>query len=193
MNIVQWPDPRLGVVCEPVPQGESCRDLIQRMFNILEMSANGIGLAAPQIGIMKRVIVARVPFKHFGGTQIIKHAFINPVLLSHQGVREEAFEGCLSFPDKEVSIPRWPRIQVGGFNAKWEWTVSGAKGLVARVLQHEMDHLDGRNLAFYAKLAYDVEQEKKRKEQLEAEMAHAAQAAEFEEQQIELPLESGPG
>lgn len=160
-QIVQWPDPRLGVTCEPVPHGESCRDLVERMFAVLEASSNGVGLAAPQLGIMKRVIVARVPVKHFAGTTLVKHAIINPVLTWAKGTMELGWEGCLSFPDKQVQIPRWPRIQIQGYNLRWEHTTIGAKGLVARVLQHELDHLDGKTLAYYAKLAYDIEQERK--------------------------------
>jgi peptide deformylase len=170
--IVKWPDPRLETMCEPVPHGEGCRDLIERMFAILEASSDGIGLAAPQIGVMKRVIVCRVPVKHFGGTQIIKQHFINPQITFAKGSLLESWEGCLSFPDKQVLIPRYPRIQVTAYNARWEPFVQGAKGLVARVLQHEIDHLNGRMIAWYARLAHEIDQAKQ------------AQA----EKQLELPL-----
>lgn len=180
-NIVTFPDERLNQIAEPVAMGERVREIIDAMWEALRQNPNGIGLAAPQIGINKRIIVARVPIKHFSATAIVKHVIINPQILDYRGERELGWEGCLSFPDKQVKIPRWPRITVVGYDARWEAQKIGAKGLVARVLQHEMDHLDGRNLAYYARLAHEAEQEAIAKKKLE-------------EQQIELPFEnSGPG
>lgn len=155
MNIIQWPDERLSQVCAPVEHGERCRELVDGMLATLEASGNGIGLAAPQVGVMKRVIVVRVPHKHFGGTQIVKHVIINPQIFAHQGEMVEGWEGCLSFPDHQVSVPRWPRIQVVGYDLRWEPIKIGAKGLVARAIQHEIDHLNGITIAHYARIAYE--------------------------------------
>lgn len=164
-NIITFPDERLNQHAAEVPVGERCRELVEAMMKTLEMRVGGIGLAAPQIGVMKRVIVVRVPIRHFQHTALVKHIIINPVLVDHQGEMELGWEGCLSFPDKQVQIPRWPRIQVTGYNLQWEPIKIGAKGLVARALQHEIDHLDGRNLAYYARIADEVEQQRKREEQ----------------------------
>jgi peptide deformylase len=174
--IVTWPDPRLDEVAVPVQPGERVREIVDAMWAALDASADGIGLAAPQIGIPKRIIIARVLIKHFGHTSIVKHVIVNPVLTQHEkGPMTLGWEGCLSFPGKQVQIPRWRRIQVTGLDQRGNYLVVGAKDLVARVLQHEMDHLDGRNLAYYARTAYEIDEARKR-----------------EEQQIKLPL-GGPG
>jgi peptide deformylase len=184
--IVKWPDPRLETVCDPVPHGEGCRDLIERMFAILAASANGVGLAAPQIGVMKRVIVCRVPVPHpSGGTFIVKHAIINPQITWAKGALEEAVEGCLSFPDHKVSIPRYPRITVSGYSLKWEPITRDAKGLVARVLQHEIDHLNGRTIAWYAQLAYEIDMQNAAAREHELS---TGPEPELPEKQLELPL-----
>jgi len=161
MTIRIWPDSILDQIAEPVPVGERCRELVDAMMKTLESSANGVGLAAPQIGVSKRVIVCRVPIKHFGGVHIVKHVIINPELIWWKGQMVEGWEGCLSFPDKQVLIPRYMRIQVRGYNLQWEPITVGAKGLVARVLQHEIDHLNGRHLAYYARMAHEIEEAKK--------------------------------
>jgi peptide deformylase len=137
---------------------------------------NGIGLAAPQLGVLKRVIVVAVPA--YGPSApgreprkigLIKHTLINPELVWTGGALTMGWEGCLSFPAPEegagkyrqVLVPRYPRIQVRGFSLRWEPVTIGAKGLVARAIQHEMDHLEGRTLAHYARVAHEVEKARK--------------------------------
>jgi peptide deformylase len=156
-EVIKWPDARLEQKCEPVPQGERCRELIEEMF--ASLGPTGIGLAAPQIGVMKRVIVIKVPLRGLGQVNLgnfVKQAIINPVITWAKPGMQEAMEGCLSFPGVEVSIPRYVRITVQGFDVKWNPITLGAKDLVARALQHEIDHLEGRSLAFYARLAHEA-------------------------------------
>jgi peptide deformylase len=175
--IVTWPDERLSQVAAPVEPGERVREIVDAMWAALDASADGIGLAAPQIGVMKRIIVARVLLKHFGHTTVVKHVIVNPVLTLHydKGPMTLGWEGCLSFPGKQVQVPRWQRIQVTGQDQRGNHHVVGAKGLMARVLQHEIDHLNGRNLAYYARVAYEIDEAKKG------------------EQQLELPFDGSPG
>lgn len=155
-NIIKWPDPRLEQVAEPVPQGERCRELIEEMF--ASLGPTGIGLAAPQLGVMKRVIVIRVPLRGLGqsGGNFVKHAIINPVLTWAKPGLVMGVEGCLSFDDIQVTVPRFQRIQVSGYDMRWNPLVVGAKDLVARALLHEIDHLDGRTLAYYARLEHEA-------------------------------------
>lgn len=169
-EIVKWPDPRLEQTAEEVPHGERCRELIEEMFAAL--GPTGIGLAAPQLGIMKRVIVIKVPLRGIGQHQLgnfVKHGIINPVITWHKEGFQEAAEGCLSFPGIEVVIPRWQRITVEGFDVKWNPIKVGAKDLVARALQHEIDHLNGRSLAYYARLAHEANEAAVKKTNEEAE------------------------
>jgi peptide deformylase len=102
-----------------------------------------------------------------GNRQIatIRHTLINPEVIWHGGELAMGWEGCLSFPAerpgtfRQVLVPRYPRIKVRGYTVKWEPVTIGAKGLVARALQHEIDHLNGRTLATYARMAHEVQKQ----------------------------------
>ena len=82
-------------------------------------------------------------------------SWINPEISWKKGGMVLAPEGCLSFPGAQVMVPRWPRIKVIGWDIRWNPIVIGGKGLVARVLQHEIDHLNGITLDHYVKLALE--------------------------------------
>jgi len=156
-KVLTWPNEILTKIATPVPHGEKCRDLIEAMYLAMDYP-NGIGLAAPQIGIDKRIIVINVPALR-KGVQVsgsTKHAIINPVVTWWKGGPVIAEEGCLSFPDERVLVPRYLRVKVQGFDIRWNPITIGGKGLVARVLQHEVDHLNGRTLDTYVKLAEEA-------------------------------------
>jgi peptide deformylase len=101
---------------------------------------NGVGLAAPQIGKTVQLIVADV------GEGVIK--LINPHIIKAKG-EGRLIEGCLSLPDINVEIKRPYEILVEGLNEKGERVEIDTKGLLARVIQHEMDHLRGRLIIDY--------------------------------------------
>lgn len=106
------------------------------------MNANeGVGLAAPQIGINKQIIVVK------NDQNVIK--LFNPVILEKQG-EEEAEEGCLSVPEVYVKVKRASHVLVEGLNEKGQLTKIEAEGLTARILQHEIDHLSGVLIVDYA-------------------------------------------
>ncbi|OGS27952.1 MAG: peptide deformylase [Elusimicrobia bacterium RIFOXYB2_FULL_48_7] len=107
---------------------------IIRVMSQLMYQNKGVGLAAPQIGVSKRIIVVDI------GEGL--HVFINPKIIWHQG-KEVFQEGCLSFPGIYLDIKRSKEIVVEGLDNKGESIQYGAQGLLARVLQHEIDHLDG--------------------------------------------------
>jgi len=120
--------------------------LIEKMIDTM-FANEGIGLAAPQIGIGKQIIVVR------NDKDIIK--LINPVILRKEG-KEEAKEGCLSLPDIYVDVKRSAYISVEGKNEKLETVIIEAEGLTARVLQHEIDHLNGILIIDYASPVSEV-------------------------------------
>jgi len=120
--------------------------LIEKMIDTM-FANEGIGLAAPQIGIGKQIIVVR------NDKDIIK--LINPVILRKEG-KEEAKEGCLSLPDIYVDVKRAAHISVEGKNEKLETVIIEAEGLTARVLQHEIDHLNGILIIDYASPVSEV-------------------------------------
>lgn len=139
-DIVKWPDPRLGVVCDPVAEitddiRTQAEDMLETMYD-----APGRGLAAPQIGVMNRVFVTDVSWKE--GTPD-PQVFINPEILEASETMVEADEGCLSIPGITTKITRPDRVHL-------VWTsLEGARvsqvftGFAAACVQHELDHLNG--------------------------------------------------
>ena len=110
---------------------------------------SGIGLAAPQVGVLKKLIVAEVE------GEVIKLA--NPEILNVKGT-DNMKEGCLSIPNLGVNIERPFEVIVEGLNGRGQPVEIKAKGLLARVLQHEIDHLNGKlivdYLSFWEKLKF---------------------------------------
>lgn len=161
MTVLTWPNKKLTQVAEPVQHGERCRELIDQMYAALDYP-NGIGLAAPQLGINKRIIVIWVPAlknnKMMAGST--KMSIINPEIIWAKGGPVLGYEGCLSFPGERVLVPRYQRVKVRGFDLRWNPITFGGKDLVARVLAHEIDHLNGITLDHYAKIADQVLDEK---------------------------------
>lgn len=104
---------------------------------------DGIGLAAPQIGIPRQLIVVDT------GEDLIKLA--NPQIIQVKG-NDKMVEGCLSIPGAEVEVKRRYKVTVKGLNEKEKAVEIKAKGLLARVLQHEIDHLKGKLIIDYSGL-----------------------------------------
>jgi peptide deformylase len=120
--------------CAEVAEGESVLGLVASMLKACE-DHEGIGLAANQIGVMKRVIVL-----NFNG---FTQALINPVITRAWGGLAPMEEGCLSFPTSSVMVFRHRNITIKGFDVLWNPVEYRWRGLLARVAQHECDHLDG--------------------------------------------------
>ena len=110
------------------------RELIQDMFDTM-YDSNGVGLAAPQVGIRKRIVVIDVT-----GEDPI--ALINPKILTSDG-EQTGYEGCLSVPGKSGIVTRANHVVVEAYNQEMEKITVEGEELMARALQHEIDHLDG--------------------------------------------------
>jgi len=139
-RILIEPDPLLRKVAKKVTALELklplTQQLIDDMFATMR-DAPGIGLAAPQVGIGKRIIVV-----HVGGEEETPYAVINPVLSEFEG-EAEAVEGCLSIPGKIGDVKRAESCTVTGLDRHGKRFKLRADGLLARCFQHEVDHLDG--------------------------------------------------
>ena len=137
--IVIYPDPFLKTKAAPVARiDEGIASLVRDMFETMR-AAEGVGLAAPQVRVGRRVIVidvSRVEKEH------APLALVNPKIVERSG-QAEATEGCLSIPGVEGVVPRSEFVVVTGLSELGEPVRIAAGGLLARALQHEIDHLDG--------------------------------------------------
>ncbi|WP_462320169.1 peptide deformylase [Halochromatium sp.] len=138
LDILTFPDARLRRTAEPVTTvDESIRQLVDDMLETM-YAAPGIGLAAIQVNVPKRVIVIDLSEDH---SQPL--CLINPELLEHDGL-EEMDEGCLSVPGFFETVKRAERVRVRALNRDGEPFELETDGLLAVCIQHEIDHLDGR-------------------------------------------------
>lgn len=124
----------LRTVAEPVPHGEDVSKLVADM-QVTMVKSKGIGLAANQVGILKRVIVMAT--KNYTG------AIINPVITNHTETVKMSSEGCLSVPGKQAKVKRHYKVTVEGFDENWNPLTLNMKQLSAYCVQHEIDHLNG--------------------------------------------------
>ncbi|MGH8551617.1 MAG: peptide deformylase [Methylococcales bacterium] len=143
LNILEFPDERLRFKAKPVDQvDDGIRKLIDAMFETM-YEASGIGLAATQVDIHKRIIVMDVSEEKDSPL-----CFVNPELCSTAGV-EESEEGCLSVPGFFEKVKRSENITVRALNPDGEAFELEADGLLAVCIQHEMDHLVGKLFVDY--------------------------------------------
>ena len=131
-----YPDPVLSEVCKPVKLFDKrIQDFVERMHAFM-VKNSGIGLAAPQVGVLSRIIVV--------DTKEIRLCLINPKSEPVSNDYDIKMEGCLSLPDQVFKVNRHFTIEVKGKNAYGKSFHFKAVDLTARVIQHEIDHLDGR-------------------------------------------------
>ena len=135
MNIREMGDPVLRSCSKPVEEiTDKTIELLENMKETM-YDADGIGLAAPQVGILQRIFIVDV------NNQLIE--FINPEIVSTEGktIMEEA---CLSIPGESGSVIRAEKVKIKGLNRNGKEIELEAEGLLARALQHEFDHLNGK-------------------------------------------------
>lgn len=140
LPIVLWPDPRLSKVCAPLGAADDLAGLIADMFDTL-YAAKGRGLAAPQVGVLKRLFVVDVTWKD--GTPDPR-VFINPAVVSTSETITTMDEQCLSIPDLPMPVDRPEWAELTWETASRSRMAARFSGVEARILLHELDHLDGR-------------------------------------------------
>lgn len=143
LDILTYPDPRLRQQASPVDAVDAhvrqlAEDMAQTMY-----AAKGIGLAATQVGVAKRVVVMDLSAEH---DQLL--VLINPRVLARDG-SQECEEGCLSVPDVFETVERALRVTVSYLDLDGEARQMDADGLLAVCVQHEIDHLDGKLFVDY--------------------------------------------
>ncbi|MCB1776081.1 MAG: peptide deformylase [Candidatus Competibacteraceae bacterium] len=146
LDILHYPDPRLRKPALPVETiDDSVRILVANMLETM-YAAPGIGLAATQVNVQKRVVVMDI-----SENKDQPRVFINPTLLEREG-EGEMDEGCLSVPGFYETVRRAERIQVSALDLNGEPFELEAHGLLAVCIQHEIDHLDGKLFVDYLSL-----------------------------------------
>lgn len=150
MRIITSPDPLLHEVCEPVEIGDkSAKRLAKQMLREMYKD-DGVGLAAPQVGVLKRIVVidTQWPQEDEKGCPMKKKplVFINPQIVEHSDERVKNLEGCLSVPGISCEIERWSWVKVKCYDENFNEVIREGDGLFGRCMQHELDHLDGITL-----------------------------------------------
>ncbi len=143
LKILEFPDPKLRTKARPVESvDDRIRTLIDDLFETM-YDAPGIGLAATQVDVHERVLVADV-----SSDQSEPHALVNPVIIERDG-ETVTDEGCLSVPGYYEPVKRAEEIKVRHLDRDGNEVVTEASGLLAVCIQHEMDHLDGKLFVDY--------------------------------------------
>lgn len=139
LEILKYPHPVLKSSAQPVKEiDDAIHKLIDDMIETMH-NAPGIGLAAPQVGESKQVIVADIRSLEPDNDLIV---LINPRIVEAEGKMVET-EGCLSVSDFMPEIKRFAKVKVSGLNAEGKNVEISGEGLLAKVLQHEIDHING--------------------------------------------------
>jgi peptide deformylase len=145
LPIVEVPDPRLRQISSPVETvDDGVRKLVADMFETM-YAAPGIGLAAIQVGVPKRILVIDLQEPEEEGGEPVKKplVFINPEILGHSDQDVPYSEGCLSIPDQYAEVDRPDLIRARWLDEQGVAHEEEIDGLLAVCLQHEMDHLNG--------------------------------------------------
>ncbi len=139
LQIVSYPHPMLRHKSLPVKRVDAeLRELVRNMFELM-YAARGVGLAANQVNLPVRLFVINLEAEPDEGEELV---FINPVVSRPKGLEEQE-EGCLSLPELYGNVIRPKQICVNAYGLDGQEIQTELKGLFARVVQHELDHLDG--------------------------------------------------
>lgn len=170
LPILEFPDPRLRTRAQPVAEVDAAlRKLIDDMFETM-YAAPGIGLAATQVNVHKRLLVIDI-----SESRKEPLALVNPEILERDGV-EETEEGCLSVPGIYDKVVRAERIRVRALDRNGKKLEFDADGLLAVCIQHEIDHLDGKLFVDYLSDLKRTRIRKKLEKERKDQQAAAARA-----------------
>ncbi len=147
--IVMYGDPVLRQKAKDIEQGIDISSLVEDMYETMH-AANGVGLAAPQIGKSLRLFVidGRV-IEEEPGMENFKKVFVNPEMIEEIGTPWEYEEGCLSIPNIREKISRKEKLKIRYFDENWIAYEETFDGMKARIIQHEYDHIEGKMFVDY--------------------------------------------
>ena len=142
--IVAYGDPVLRKVAQEIKKeaDTDIKKIVEDMFETMHAS-NGIGLAAPQIGLSLRIFVVDGGETDDAEIKNFRQVFINAQILEEQGEKWLFEEGCLSIPTIRENVARLPKLRIRYYDSDWNLVEEEYEGMRARVIQHEYDHLEG--------------------------------------------------
>lgn len=168
LRIIHYPNPTLKEVCAPIEDFTAELEELAEKMRLLVREAEGVGLAAPQVGIPIRLFVCNTT----GGANA-DLTYVNPRVTESTGA-EEKEEGCLSIPGVSITMRRTTYVVIEAFDTRGRPFQKTAADLEARIWQHEMDHLDGRLITDNMSTTDEIGNRRAVK-QLEAEYAASRQ------------------
>ena len=137
-------------IAKPVASEELHKPETQRLIDDMVETmrdAHGVGIAAPQVHVARQIIVIEVlpenP-RYPNQPAVPLTVLLNPAIMDHTETTEEEWEGCLSVPDLRGFVPRWTKVRISGLDRRGRAVELDAEGFFARVIQHEVDHLNGK-------------------------------------------------
>jgi peptide deformylase len=146
LKIAQLGQPVLRAVAAEVPRGDILSEAFQQFLGEMHATlraAEGAGLAAPQVFVSRRIFLAAILPPASADAPPEVEFFINPRLIEVSEEESSSWEGCLSFPELLVLVPRPRQVRIEYLNARAELSVLDLEGFQASVVQHEFDHLEG--------------------------------------------------
>lgn len=144
LPIVAYGDPVLKKKATDIPQEyPALKELIDNMFETM-YHANGVGLAAPQVGLSIRLFVVDITDRDEPDHKDFKKVFINPLILEESGEFWDFNEGCLSIPDVREDVKRQKNVLLSYYDENWQHHEESFTDMAARVIQHEYDHIEGK-------------------------------------------------
>jgi peptide deformylase len=144
LNIVKYPDPVLARPGEPITEfNAELRKFVADMFETM-YDGQGIGLAAPQVGVSKRLLVIDLSVNKVPEDKLV---LINPEIIFTEGRLYED-EGCLSFPDIREKVVRHAKVRIRAQDEYGKWFEMDGEDVLSRCFQHEIDHVDGMLFIF---------------------------------------------
>ena len=166
--LVSYPDPRLEQVSEPIVEiDDAVRDLVQDMLDTLN-TIGGVGIAAPQIGVFRRVVIIDKSLGELEEGVEKPQEFvpiINPVITILDKAKHIENEGCLSVPDFRAKVTRPRRVALDGLDMEGKPVHYEGEGYFGACLQHETDHLNGKlfidHISYLKRSIYEKKMKKK--------------------------------
>jgi peptide deformylase len=144
LPIVAYGDPVLRKVCVDIDENyPDLKQLISNMFDTMH-AANGVGLAAPQVGLPIRLFIVEIGGDDEDELEGYKKVFINAKIIEETGEPWAFNEGCLSIPDVREDVFRKPNVRLSYYDEHWKLHEDEVTGMAARVIQHEYDHIEGK-------------------------------------------------